>query len=458
MVTDAELEPPGPRIVYVNPAFERMTQYRAEELRGRTPRLLQGPRTSRQTLDELKRCLRAERCFEGATVTYRKDGTAYVAHWYVEPLRDEADRVTHYLAVQRNVGAERSAQDRAQMLARALEQQRDGALVLDRAGRVEYVNAAFESLSGMTAAELAGHRIWDSGFLPTITRRAVIRRALLRPPHAWSGELQLTLPRDLLDVEVSIAALQDEGHIRGFVASVRDVSERRRVQAISAALNLSDNLGYIISGIRHELGNPINSIKAALSVVRRNLQRFDTAKIESYLDGTLEEVERVEYLLRSLRSYNALETQAPSPVALPAFFAGFERLVRRDFERRDIHLTVECERGLTAVGDERALHQVLLNLLTNAADALPEAGPRTIRVVAQRRRGSIHVEVVDTGHGIPSEQLERLFQPFSTFKPGGTGMGLVISRRLLAKMRGTIAIESEVGRGTRVTVQLEEAE
>lgn len=103
VITDADLEPPGPRISFVNRGFERMTGYSAVEVIGRSPRLLQGPATDRRVLEQMKAQLQAGRVCAGSTVNYRKDGTAYHVEWNIAPIRDADGRVTHFLSVQRDV-------------------------------------------------------------------------------------------------------------------------------------------------------------------------------------------------------------------------------------------------------------------------------------------------------------------------------------------------------------------
>lgn len=113
LVTEPELDPPGPRIVYVNAGFTRMTGYAPEEVIGKTPRILQGPRTSRATLDRLRRSLEETGSFEGETVNYRKDGSEYVVDWHVTALRDERGRILHWVAIQRDVTEQKQAEDLA---------------------------------------------------------------------------------------------------------------------------------------------------------------------------------------------------------------------------------------------------------------------------------------------------------------------------------------------------------
>ena len=103
VITDARIDFPGPSIIYVNPAFEAMTGYSREEVLGRTPRILQGPRTDRTTLDRMRRALETGQFFEGRAVNYRKDGSAFHMEWSVSPVREPQGTITHFIAVQRDI-------------------------------------------------------------------------------------------------------------------------------------------------------------------------------------------------------------------------------------------------------------------------------------------------------------------------------------------------------------------
>jgi two-component system sensor kinase FixL len=120
VITDAQLEPPGPRIVYVNRAFETMTGYAASEVIGKSPRLLHGPKTDRRTLDRLRTRLANGEPLEGQTVNYRKDGSELMAEWRINAVRDDAGRTTHFVSVQRDVTSLRQAEARARERERVL--------------------------------------------------------------------------------------------------------------------------------------------------------------------------------------------------------------------------------------------------------------------------------------------------------------------------------------------------
>ena len=120
IITSAEIDEPGPRIEYVNPAFTRMTGYEAQEVLGRSPRFLQGPETERAVLDQLRVALEAGETGQGETVNYRKDGSTYVVEWLITPVREADGRITHWVSAQRDVTGRRAGEDRQAMMVREL--------------------------------------------------------------------------------------------------------------------------------------------------------------------------------------------------------------------------------------------------------------------------------------------------------------------------------------------------
>ncbi len=343
-VTDVELDEPGPRILYANPAFCALIGSSREEIIGHSPRFLQGPDTSQEVLDRLRKALKERTDFFGETVNYRRDGTPFVMQWNVSPVRSS------------------------------------------------------------------------------------------------------------------------DGSISYFVALQRDVTELRRIEALAEAVNLADNIGYTLTSIRHELGNPINSMKAALTLLRGNLTTQSADSIHSTLDNVLDEIRRVEYLLRGLRSFNAFETPSVEVIALTPFLVRFVQTVSKDAIKRGcaIHLEEETP-GLTARIDSRALYQVLINLVTNAMEAMQSFGSSSEKqaagralvdelptILIQTRRGfsgTVVINVRDNGPGIEEASQARVFHPFFTTKKTGTGLGLAIVKKLLAKMNAHIELENEHGRG-----------
>ncbi len=236
---------------------------------------------------------------------------------------------------------------------------------------------------------------------------------------------------------------------------LRDVTEKKRLESIAEAVNTMDNIGYIFSGIRHEIGNPVNSLKMTMSVLKRNLESFSGETVAEYVDRSLAEISRMEYLLKSLKTFSMFEAPELRRVDLQGFMEQFTALLTRDFERAGIRITLRAGREpLAARTDPRALQQVLLNLLANAKGALVDRTSPEIVLSTAGRDGLAWITVEDNGCGISEQEQKHLFKPFYTTKAEGTGLGLVITRKMLAQMNSNIEVFSQPGVGTTVILSL----
>lgn len=242
-------------------------------------------------------------------------------------------------------------------------------------------------------------------------------------------------------------------------AFIRNITEKMRLESIANAVNTMDNLGYVFSGIRHEIGNPINSAKMALSVLKEGIHDFSTATILEFVERSMEELLRVEFLLKSLRNINMYEKPVPELINLGKFLDRFVSLVWEDFSKSGIRInTTFHPHAQSAFVDPRALQQVLLNIFTNAADAMVASQDKIIEISTMSQRGFVWLQIRDTGCGVPEDKLEEIFKPFYTTKTEGTGLGLVISRKMLAQMNCTIDISNCRQGGTMVAISLPEGD
>ncbi|MBL0311735.1 MAG: hypothetical protein IPP78_03275 [Holophagaceae bacterium] len=242
----------------------------------------------------------------------------------------------------------------------------------------------------------------------------------------------------------------------GFVwIFLRDITDRDRLQAIAESVEQMNSLGFIFSAVRHELGNPIHSIKAAVSVLRSGLDRFPKETVADYLESIAGELARAENLLRSLKNFSLFEQPQIKAMDLASFFSQLKPLIEPDLHARGIGLQIEFEPGLPLVSaDVRALHQVLINLVYNAVEAFSNELEPIIQIRVVPGTGQVSVMVEDNGPGIPDHLRPRIFTPFFTTKEQGTGLGLIIVKKMVTGMNGTIWMEPVVPHGTRVSFTL----
>ncbi len=236
---------------------------------------------------------------------------------------------------------------------------------------------------------------------------------------------------------------------------IRDITEKSRLESIAQAVNAMDNIGFIFSGIRHEIGNPLNSLKMALSVLQQSSGSPSPEMLKEYIGRGLADIGRMEYLLNSLKTFTMYDSVDLKDLHLVEFMGKFISLIERDFQSYGIRIKTEIPLDIASVRiDERALHQALLNIFNNAADALKEQDNPEISIRAEVRDQLMWLTIADNGCGIFPEQLKHLFQPFNTSKVNGNGLGLTITRKLLAMMNSDIEVTSQLGRGTQVMIRL----
>jgi len=344
-------------------------------------------------------------------------------------------------------------------LAAAVEAAADAVVITDPStGIIQYANAAFEHLTGYTKTEVLGRTLnfLESG-MNTDKEYAGLREALARDGF-WSGKL-MNRKKDgsLYFEECTVSLVRDKnGDTVNYVYLKRDMTEKLRLESIAESVSTMDSIGSVFAGVRHEIGNPVNSINMILGILRAKLDALPPESVKDYLAKMTEQIGRVEYILRSLKSFNLFETQVLQNVDIALFMENFLPLVRDDFDKRGITLETVIEPGVTVRADPRALQQVLLNLFTNAADAVSGNRQPTILTSVSRSGGAVSIRVQDNGKGIPPEHLKDIFKPFYTTRPHGTGLGLVIVKKMLATMNGTIAFESRVDAGTVVVMVIPE--
>lgn len=346
-------------------------------------------------------------------------------------------------------------------LAAAISHFADCVLMTDEDGCIFYANPASGKVTGWQPKELLDLHLSEIQFEePGLSNCAeMLEQARLH--GEWRGAMR-SRHKDgtLYDEAVTVVPVQGaQGQAGSFCIIKHDQTEKKRLEAIAEAANLMENVGFVFAGIRHELGNPLNSLKMALSVLRRQIDNLSPDKIKEFLDRAMGEIGRMEYLLYSLKNFNQMEEQQLVPVELAAFLERFQRLHESELRQQGIQLDVIAV-GTPIYGliDERALHQVLLNLLANSLHALKKRkNPAIFMYLTRKRRNFIQLRFQDNGCGISPQIKKKLFTPFFTTKINGTGLGLTIVRKMLTAMNCTVSMDGQEDEGAWLLITIPEA-
>ncbi|MFA5353059.1 MAG: PAS domain S-box protein [Thermodesulfovibrionales bacterium] len=444
------------KVVYWNPAAGKMFGYTDEEVMGQDAHNLLAPQRYREPFQMGFPSFRltGQGPVMGKTMEFtglRKDGTEFPVEISLSPFLVRG--LWHAVGFIRDITDRKQAEVEMRRLAVSVDSAADAVIITDPEGIIQYVNPAFERITGYTRDEVIQKPL---GFLAcSILDNFFSSLQTLKERGTWEGAFQDHRKDGTpYHAECTISLVKDaSGTVINYIISKRDVTERLRLESIAQAVDTMNNIGYIFSGIRHEIGNPINALKMILSVLKVNIARYPQEKIQEFIDRSLAEIAKAEYLLRSLRNFNMYERPEIKKIQLRSFMQDFLSLIRHDFSRRGIQLILSIEENLNhALADPRAIQQVLLNILTNAADACEGREEPFIILSLSRSLDRVLIRVTDNGAGMSGEETQQLFRPFYTTKQQGTGLGLVIVKKMLTSMDSTISVKSGKGVGTCVEI------
>lgn len=227
VITDANISNGGPSIIYANPSFEKMTGYPLNELIGKSPKILQGPLTDRNVIEEMRICIRGGKYFEGSTINYNKSGHPYNVEWSISPIKDPSGAIQYFISVQKNITAYIRAQQERNLLAKALNDSPDCVMITDIDNKIVFVNTGFEQLTGYKQDEVLGRK---TSMLCNAVPDALSKNpesALTKPVHFKSQEPNLRKDGSQFYVDQSIAHIMDDaGKITHYVSFNKDSTDR----------------------------------------------------------------------------------------------------------------------------------------------------------------------------------------------------------------------------------------
>ncbi|MED1411081.1 ATP-binding protein [Bacillus paramycoides] len=230
---------------------------------------------------------------------------------------------------------------------------------------------------------------------------------------------------------------------------IRDITERQKTEEL---LNKSDTLaaiGQLAAGVAHEVRNPLTVIKGFIQLFQINKEDQ-----EKYFDLMLSEIERIEAILQEFLSIAKTEEIPTEKKNIYKIFENVVSLINTKAIMTNIQVELIADSSEIIIEcSENQLKQVFINILQNSIEAMPDGGKISIHL-KEMNEGGVIIDIVDEGIGIPEERIKRLGEPFYSTKEKGTGIGLMLSYKIIESHQGTISIMSDVGVGTTVTIYL----
>jgi hypothetical protein len=261
--------------------------------------------------------------------------------------------------------------------------------------------------------------------------------------------------RDDVDriVNLSVAPLHADSGSRPTVVIVDDVTEASEMETQLRQSDRLASVGLLAAGVAHEVNTPLAGISSYVQMMQRKMPESDPRR--PILEKIEKQTFRASSIVNNLLNFSRQQSSEMQPVDVNAMVEETLMLAELPLSSRKVRVeTALCEAAVYVWGDSGKLQQVLMNLVLNARDAMPDGGDLAIRTI--QSNGDVVVEVQDSGSGIPMEQIHKIYDPFFTTKDTGkgTGLGLSVSYGIVQEHRGTITVSSEAGSGTLFRVAL----
>lgn len=439
-------------IVNVNPAFEKLYGWTRRELVGNPL-----PNIPDFYVDEIKRIHREVKSGKKLTldtVAKRKDGSLVDISVTLAPIYDAKGMVSGFASIARDITERKLAEEalrKSEAKYRIIaENTADLISIVDTNGFVKYVSPSHEAITGFPPAHFEGNSMF-AGISPDDLAQVKDKfHELLVFKEPFQVEFRFQCKNGewiTLDAQ-GTPVIGKGGGVEQVIVVARDISERIKTQEL---LRKSDKLavvGQLAAGIAHEIRNPLTSIRGFVQMLQVGLRK------DEYLEIMLSEIDRMEAIISEFLVLARPKISVFKPTDLRELLEKTVTLFNAQAIIQNVQILNEFHPDLPLVMcDGNQLKQVFINILKNAIEAMPNGG--TVRVSSGvGSPGRVFVRFADSGVGIPEERLKKLGEPFYSTKEKGTGLGLMISYKIIEEHQGWIHVESEVNKGTTVEIIL----
>ncbi|MBT2757065.1 PAS domain S-box protein [Mesobacillus foraminis] len=449
---------PKGNITYVNEKFVEISHYAEGELLGQNHSILNSGYHSKEFFKEMWRTIGSGRTWKGEIRNRAKDGSFYWVDTTIVPFLNKKGKPYQYVSIRTDITNRKTAEA---SLKNSLREVSDYKFAIDQAaivaftdekGIIKSVNDKFVEISGYSREELIGsdHRLLNSGFHSKEFFKNLWRT--IGSGKVWKGEIR-NKAKDGSFYWVSttiVPFLNENGKPYQYLAMRSDITERKQTEELLHRQDKLAAVGQLAAGVAHEIRNPLTSMKGYAEFLQ--LDEEDPQRRE-FLDIILDEINRVnniveEFMVLAKPKTVELEEKNIVPILRNIVslleFEARKRRVKLHFDANNDIVQIEC--------DENRLKQVFLNFIKNGIEAMPDGGDLYVSAVVENN--NVEISIKDTGVGIPPEKLQKIGEPFYTTKKEGTGLGLMVSFKIIESHNGKVYIESEQNKGTTFRILL----
>ncbi|KQX67246.1 PAS domain S-box protein [Paenibacillus sp. Root444D2] len=374
-------------------------------------------------------------------------------------IRNEDREIVKVLAVGRDISERKRAEQELNaakdQLESFIDRNVDPILILNLEEKVARINHAFEKTYGWTESEIVGLHLLDLPNIPIELKPEAIQNLnRIKSIEAFEGHETIRKRKDgvILTVMISSFAMRGEnGHIIGWAMILRDITDKKQAEELLIRSEKLSIAGQLAAGIAHEIRNPITAIKGFVQLMKSGI-----VEKKMYLDIMVSEIERIEMILSELLILAKPQIFQTERKDIRKLLAQVTTLLDTQAIINNVQIITEFDPEIPLIlCDENQLKQVCINFIKNAIEAMPKGGIIVIQLKSKNEDPNhILLRFIDQGCGIPAYILSKLGEPFYTTKEKGTGLGFMVSKRIIENHNGEIAVFSEENKGTTIEISL----
>ncbi len=449
---------PKGTITYVNDKFMEISKYGEEELVGKRFNMFDSDYHPKSFFSDLWKTIVEGEIWKGEVCNSAKDGTLYWVDTTIIPFLDNKGKPYQYVVIQTDITDRKAVEKELQAKVKEVQ---DYKYALDQAsivaitnaqGVITKVNENFCTISKYSREELIGsdHRILNSGYHSKEFFKNLWRT--IGNGQVWKGEIR-NRAKDGSHYWVQttiIPFLNNEQKPYQYLAIRNNITEKKKQEEMLHRQDKLSALGQMAAGIAHEIRNPLTSMRGYTEFL---LLDEEHPERKEHLEIILDEINRVNTIVEEFMMLAKPKADFLTVKNMVSIVNNTLALFTYEAKKKKVEILVtSTEEEILILCDENRLKQVFLNLVKNGIEAMPGGG--TLEIHIETVGKEVKVVVSDTGIGIPPSKLGKIGEPFYTTKETGTGLGLMISFKIIESHQGKIEIESEQNRGTSFIITL----
>ncbi len=449
-------------IIEANPAFTNLFGWKREEVIGQNTRILRSRHTSNEFYRHMWEAINSEGKWVGEIINRHKQGHEIPVLLSITPIFEEGRKIG-YMGVEIDLTDKKRIEiqlRREKEFSESLIETANCLIVcLNRAGEITLFNRKCEEVTGYTREEVLGKNWFDFFLLEHIRPDvlAVFEELVQgRLPSQYENYI-MTRRGDERLISWSNTVLRDEQQaIIGALAIGIDITDQKRLEKQVLQTERLATIGKMAAKVAHEIRNPLSSISLNAEMLQDEISSYQSVNVEearALLRAIIAEIDRMTALTEEYLQFSRLPESRLARGNLVRMIEETVEFLRHELRQKRVEVELHLQEEVGEVRFDRVqMRRALLNLIRNAAEAMPRGGKLRIRV--EQRGESVLIHIEDTGIGIPQEVIGKIFEPFFTTKEVGTGLGLAIVQQIINDHGGQILCSSKVGHGTSFSIIL----